>query len=130
MSEKRTCPACGSHGSDVLRAFAAGERCPQCGLSAAAAVEVDGIRAARADEQLKQRLATLTVKADRLERELEQARDALDAIRDVVKEHHPRAGQPDAPRDRELDWGRVSAAEWAEERNVGRLRAAAEERKL
>lgn len=54
MSEKMTCPGCGSHTSDVLRAFAADEPCPYCGLSSAAAVEVMAVRAVKADAALKE----------------------------------------------------------------------------
>ena len=53
MSGKMTCPGCGAHLSDVLRAYEAGRPCPRCGLSATAATEVLAVRRVRGDGKLK-----------------------------------------------------------------------------
>lgn len=86
MSEKLECPGCGSYSSSVLFAAAAGSPCPYCGLSAAAVTEVTDLRAARADEGLKQRLAQAVVELDRVRSERDVLRGVLDTIRSTVEE--------------------------------------------
>lgn len=85
-----SCPACGSHSSAVLAAFREGLPCPSCELSAAATAEVLAIQRSRADGQLQERLAveirrrnTAEVQAERLARQLDAVRRALNDDPDV-----------------------------------------------
>lgn len=84
MSRKMTCPACNSHTSSVLAAFEDGRPCPNCGLSAEAALEIDGVRMRRADEDLKARLETVIKERDAAQRELRLTRARLERITALV----------------------------------------------
>lgn len=86
MSYKETCPGCDAHTSDVARAFANDQRCPSCGLSAAAAKEIMVVRQARADDAIKAEFAGLRLRADRAERDYERVNSVLSEIREVLRE--------------------------------------------
>src|SRR5438874_1990250 len=64
MSNKMTCPGCNAYLSSVRMAFEEGEPCPECGLSASAAIEVEAVRARRGDEKLQEQLAAALIRAD------------------------------------------------------------------
>lgn len=72
MSEKMTCPACTARLSDIRRAFLSGEPCPNCGLSADAALQIDSIKASMADEAVKQQAQEAIERADRAEAEVKR----------------------------------------------------------
>lgn len=85
MSDKTTCPGCNSRTSAIRQAVQDGEPCPYCGLPADVIWQVEGVRARQADETLKaevERLlienGKLTAERDRLARQVEQIRWALD----------------------------------------------------
>lgn len=87
MSEKMTCPGCSFHSSSVMAAFDDAEPCPSCGLSAAAALEIFGIRATRADVAVKaqaaeaiRRLDAAETRAAKAERLVERMREVLDDV--------------------------------------------------
>ncbi len=84
MSRKMTCPACNAHTSSVLAAFEEGRPCPNCGLSAAAALEINDVQQRRADEELKARLETAIKERDSAQRELRLTKDRLERITDLV----------------------------------------------
>ena len=84
MSRKMTCPACNSHTSSALAAFEEGRPCPYCGLSAEAALEIDGVRQQRADEDLKSRLETAIKERDAAQRELRLVKARLERITELV----------------------------------------------
>lgn len=94
MSEKMTCPGCGSHSSTILTAFTDGRSCPQCGLSASAALEIQDIRQERADRQLRERCETLTKELDEAKRELGWARSRLEGMAGALRELLDRADRP------------------------------------
>lgn len=102
MSEKTTCPACGSHLSSItfwLRddgPYGATEGSPCCGLSYGAFREIETIRNSRASQKLKERTTDLVKRNDELERENRRLRDALQSIRDAVAETEPvsQSGEP------------------------------------
>jgi hypothetical protein len=77
VSNKTTCPGCGAHSSSVTEAFASGQPCPFCRLSAAAAAEVVAVREARADGKLKATAEEALLRAGRAESELRIARYRL-----------------------------------------------------
>jgi O-phosphoseryl-tRNA(Cys) synthetase len=88
VSEKMTCPGCGSHGSAVLMAFGDDRPCPSCGLSADAAHEIIAVQRKRADEALKAELSEALRRADRAETERDELKrklaDAVLALEDVM----------------------------------------------
>lgn len=84
MSRKMTCPGCNAHTSSVLAAFEEGRPCPNCGLSAEAALEIDGVRQRRADEELKAKLETAIKERDAAQRELRLVKARLERITDLV----------------------------------------------
>jgi transcription elongation factor Elf1 len=84
MSRKMTCPACNSHTSSVLAAFEEGRPCPNCGLSAGAALEIEGVRQRRADEDLKARLEAAIKERDAAQRELRLTKARLERITELV----------------------------------------------
>lgn len=86
MSNKMTCPACNAHLSSVRMAFETGEPCPECGLSATAAIEVLGVQSKRGDESLKQQLADALIRAGRAEAEATKLREKLARIRWAVED--------------------------------------------
>jgi hypothetical protein len=67
VSHKMHCPGCNSTTSGIAAAFNDGRSCPNCGLSAEAALEVESIRDRRGDEQLKADLAAAIIRADHAE---------------------------------------------------------------
>ena len=81
MSEKMTCPGCDVHLSDIRRAFLAGAPCPNCGLSAEAALQIDVIKASWADESVKQLAQEAIERADRAEAELRRLRHSVEMAR-------------------------------------------------
>jgi len=84
VSEKMSCPGCGTHTSDVLRAFQEGQACPNCGLSASAADEVLAVRRAQADERVKAAGEQALVRAGRAESANRVLRYRLDRIKEEV----------------------------------------------
>lgn len=84
MSRKMTCPACNAYTSSVLAAFEEGQPCPYCGLSADAALEIDGVRQQRADENLKARLEKAIKERDAAHRELRLVKSRLERITELV----------------------------------------------
>jgi hypothetical protein len=84
MSNKMECPGCGSYTSSVLRAYENGGRCPQCGLSAEATLEIKTIRQARADEALRTKLETVIKERDEAQRELRWAKARLEHLAEVL----------------------------------------------
>ncbi len=84
MSRKMTCPACNAHTSSVFAAFEEGRPCPNCGLSAEAALEIDGVRQRRADEQLKAQAETAIKERDAAQRELRLVKARLERITNLV----------------------------------------------
>lgn len=63
------CPACTSYTSNVRGAFDRGEPCPHCGLSAAAADELEVARARGAREALVRQTALAVRRAETAEAE-------------------------------------------------------------
>lgn len=94
MSNKMTCPACNSHTSSTLAAFEEGRPCPNCGLSAEAALEILTVRQKRADEDLKARLETAIKERDEAQRELRWAKRRLEQIGETLDEAAGRTKQP------------------------------------
>src|SRR5258708_4233586 len=86
MSEKMTCPGCGTHTSAVAEAHYADQPCPYCGLPAEAAAQVLAVRAARADEKLKATAEEALLRAGKAEGELRRARYRLQQVEAAVKE--------------------------------------------
>jgi hypothetical protein len=85
---KATCPGCESWTSAVGLAFREGRPCPECGLSALAALEVTAAKKRGADAKLVERIVKLetelAVAKDRYrtaEYKLEQIQGALDGAR-------------------------------------------------
>ncbi len=79
-----TCPGCQSHSSDILNDFTDGVPCRYCGLSAAAAFEIQGVRQSRADDALKGRVEELVKEADQWRRRAERAENFVVGISDAV----------------------------------------------
>jgi hypothetical protein len=94
MSNKMTCPGCGTHTSSVLAAFEEGRPCPNCGLSAEAALEIQAVRLKRADEELKTRLETAIKERDEAQRELQWAKQRLEKVGETLSEAVDRTKQP------------------------------------
>lgn len=86
MSFKQTCPGCNSHSSTVAQAFADGEPCPMCGLSAGAANEIMAVQQARADDAVKAEFAELRLRVDRAERDRDRLGSVLTSIREALRE--------------------------------------------
>lgn len=80
MSNKATCPACGSHTSDVWAAIRDGTECPVCGLSVEAMVAFDVAVKRGADEQLVERSAIAEQRAESAERELRRLQSVLEKV--------------------------------------------------
>jgi hypothetical protein len=72
-----TCLGCQSHTSAVLTAYEDGEPCPYCKLSAAATLEIQTIRRARADDELKAKLEQAIKERDEAQRERDWAKQRL-----------------------------------------------------
>ena len=88
MSEKMTCPGCNSHTSGVLFAVREGRRCPYCGLSPAAILEVNAIQLSKADQDLKDRAEKAIVAEAKLESELAWCKSQLNKIRSVMDQKY------------------------------------------
>ena len=86
MADKMTCPACTSHTSTIREAFLNGDPCPVCGLSAAAAMEIDTVRASRADAALREKYEQAVVHADRAEAEVSKLQRRLGRIERAMKD--------------------------------------------
>lgn len=84
MGRKMTCPACNSHTSSVLAAFEEGRPCPECGLSAEAALDILTVRQRCADEELKTKLETAIKERDVAQRELRLVKARLERITELV----------------------------------------------
>lgn len=82
-----TCPGCQSHTSSVLAAFQEDEPCPQCGLSAGAAFEIQTVQQSRADDRLRQRVEELVKEADQWRRRAELAEGYMNNVRESVREY-------------------------------------------
>ena len=87
VSDKATCPACGSHTSGVMDALI-GRRdsCPSCGLAGSVMREVESARKAWGDADLAGRLETALVRAGKAESELKRLRARLRGIRQTFAE--------------------------------------------
>jgi hypothetical protein len=75
MSNKQSCPACGSHTSAIWSAFEDGAPCPYCGLPADSALQFEIAQRRGADEALIERTAkaeALVAQAEHRIRELER----------------------------------------------------------
>lgn len=84
MSRKMTCPACNAHTSSALAAFEEGRPCPNCGLSAEAALEILTVRQRQADEELKGKLEAAIKERDAAQRELRLVKARLERITNLV----------------------------------------------
>lgn len=85
------CPGCGAVSSSVLVKVMNGDPCPFCGLSADAVLEIGGVRRKRADEELKERLATALAELDRAKAEAARLRGQVADARRALGCEHPRA---------------------------------------
>lgn len=85
MSEKRTCPACQSHTSAVLRAYLEGTPCPYCALPAGAAEAVEKAREHHVAEETVARLIEAEKRVAAVEHENTQLRWKLAQIGDVLE---------------------------------------------
>jgi FtsZ-binding cell division protein ZapB len=72
-----TCLGCQAHTSAVLDAYEDGSPCPYCKLSAAATLEIQTIRRARADDELKGKLEQAIRERDEAQRERDWAKQRL-----------------------------------------------------
>ena len=84
MSNKVTCPGCESYTSAVFQAVHEGEPCPYCGLPASTIAEVNAVREARGDEQLREKLAEALTRAGRAEAEVARLRDMARSVRAAI----------------------------------------------
>lgn len=94
MSNKMTCLGCGAHASAVLTAYDDGDPCPYCKLSAQATLEIQTIRTARADEELKAKLETAIKEREEAQRERDWAKQRLAHIESDLGEIVQRARSP------------------------------------
>jgi hypothetical protein len=78
------CPGCGAVSSSVLLKVADGEPCPYCGLSAAAVLEIAGVRRKQADEELKERLERALIDLDRAQAEAAKLRAVVSSARSAL----------------------------------------------
>ncbi|MFG3340551.1 hypothetical protein [Glycomyces sp. NPDC048151] len=83
---KRTCPGCNSWSSSIGIAWRNGDPCPSCGLSAAAAAEIDEIRDKRGNDELKERLEKALLERDAALREVSRMYEQFSVILDAVEE--------------------------------------------
>ena len=86
MSEKMTCPACNARLSSIRMAFLDGEPCPNCGLSASAALEVIAAIERGADEALTESTAKANQRADVAEAEVRRLRQKFARIKNLLDE--------------------------------------------
>lgn len=90
MSDKMTCPGCGSHTSSVYSAYADGEDCPICGLSYAASSELieirDTVRVSLANDKVKAIAEDALCRAGKAEAENERLRRTVEAVREALAE--------------------------------------------
>jgi Zn-finger nucleic acid-binding protein len=86
MAEKMTCPACNAHLSSVRTAFLDGDPCPNCGLSAAAALEVIAAIERGADEALTESAAKANQRADVAEAQVRRLQRKVERIKRAVEE--------------------------------------------
>jgi hypothetical protein len=84
MSDKMTCPVCGSHTSGVFSAAQNGDPCPRCGAPADVILRVDALRETRADEALKAELERTVIELGRVTAERDQLAVMVEAIRMVL----------------------------------------------
>ncbi len=87
MSNKATCPACGSHLSGVYEALE-GEiaGCPVCGLPGSVMRQIEDARRAHADAGLTRQLEEALVRAGKAEAELARLRRLMFPVRQVFAE--------------------------------------------
>lgn len=78
------CPGCGGYSSSVLGRVRDGEPCPFCGLSAQAILEINEVRAKKADEGLKARLEEALKRVDKAETEAAKIRGFFVRMRDLL----------------------------------------------
>lgn len=86
MSDKMTCPGCGSHTSSVWHAYIDGESMPCCGLSNGAIAELITIRDSRANDSIKAIADAAVKRANAAETELGKLRRQVQAVRDALEE--------------------------------------------
>jgi len=98
MGDRAWCPSCGTETSSVLAAFARGEGCPHCGLSAAAAAELVAARRRGAEFSLVVQAAQAECRAQEAEREVARLRDVLSRAREVLRDEEAE------------EWSRVPSA--------------------
>jgi hypothetical protein len=86
MSEKMTCPGCGSHSSSVLADYRAEKPCRNCGLSWDAATEILDVQERTANEELKAKLAEALKRADKAEDKARRLRNHLNGLLSKAQE--------------------------------------------
>lgn len=84
-----TCAGCDSTSSTVLAGFRNDGKCPFCGLSLAAASEIEAIRKSWADRALRDRLEELIKAVEAAERRARIAEHRLAAVKTAL-ESEPR----------------------------------------
>jgi len=97
MSNKATCPACGSHTSSIWMAIEEGTECPNCGLSAEAMLQFEAARRRGADEELVENAAKAEQRAEAAEQEVRQLRRALREIRSLTDAGYGRSSSGEQP---------------------------------
>lgn len=92
MSDKASCPGCGSYSSELHRLITTGETsngkaaCPSCDLSVTAIIEIGAVRRRVGDEQLKLTLVQTLERASRAEAERDRMARKLAYLRTVFDE--------------------------------------------
>lgn len=77
---KRSCPACGTHSSDVGYDFINGDPCRFCGLPAEAALALDVAKARGAQQSILDMAAKAEARAGKAEAEVVRLRELLREI--------------------------------------------------
>lgn len=80
MSEKATCPSCDAHLSSIYRAFREGAPCPNCGLPAEVAAQVDAIRTRYLDDDRTEQLEDAIAARGKAEAQRDDYRRELVAL--------------------------------------------------
>lgn len=86
MSEKVTCPGCGSTTSSILHAFTNDEPCPYCNLSATAAREIREVRSRIATKEFTERYEAMVKELDRTRGLLAKHAQAITTIREALED--------------------------------------------
>lgn len=86
MSEKTHCPGCDAYLSSIRDAFDRMEPCPNCGLSAGAASEIEAVRRKAASKALRQRHEAVLIQRDQALARVAVLNHALEEIRGHMEE--------------------------------------------